>query len=218
MTDDTVFAEMETQPASPAPMPVWAPNPGVPLLARILAFLFAAALLYTAVMTFRTTRPPDPPIPDQWASYHLGAESTIPYPANWQTEERNDADDTREASFMLTPSSPVRLEVIVLAIDAGEHRDEVISALTEKLTTGFQTRFTNFALQDESFRCDAGDAKRFTFTLNGAPMTGALLFTPKGHHTLGVIGYAPPDGWPTMQDIFIHAANEAECDAVPNNK
>jgi len=190
------------------PMPIWTPNPGVPLLARILAYLFGTALLVTTVVTWITPHQIDPPKPEQWTNLPIGTEIVIPYPAGWQTEEHPGENGAREASFAL-PGSPAHLEVIVLPLDIREFRDEAVEKLQQKMVDWLTARYKQFEVQPGSFHCDAGEAKRFTFLLNDAPIAGALLFVPKGTHTLGIVAFSPPDGWPVMQDIFMHTVNGA---------
>ncbi|HEY3376450.1 MAG TPA: hypothetical protein VGL77_03060, partial [Armatimonadota bacterium] len=97
--------------------PVWAPNPGVPLTARILAYLFAALMLYTVIASYRNVRPPDiPPVPTGWQRYssamlHL----QISYPQGWIVDDKATAGQTH-FSLSLPPAHQVYFEVIGLEL------------------------------------------------------------------------------------------------------
>ncbi len=68
------------------PVPVWAPNPAVPLPARILAYLFGGMTLLAVALNFVIPRPPDaPPARTSWSCYHSNYGCSFPYPADRYT-------------------------------------------------------------------------------------------------------------------------------------
>ena len=206
----------DATPGAPAPaVPIWAPNPGVPLLARVLAYLFAAMMLLAVVLTMTGARAIDPPVPPEWESYALGTNCTVPYPSAWVPIPPDTPLDKgmQEISFALVDRhNPIHYDVLLLPLSTtGDDSHDILDKLNAIQGERLAQQLHHFTQSDEVIHCTGGDAKTFTCTLNGALIDGAFLFLPRGQRTLGIIAFCPADGWPVMQDIFTHVANETKC-------
>ncbi|MHB0938055.1 MAG: hypothetical protein ACYDCO_16865 [Armatimonadota bacterium] len=207
-TDDLEF----TKPAQKA-MPVWAPNPGVPVISRILAYSFGAFMLITLFATCFTPRAADsPPIPQteqDWTVLRTDNGCVLYYPRNWTIQQEVN-DNQLQVDCSLIPGSPVQVTVLVrestdtesyLAVE--QMKDQLEKMLTAKLK--------DFALSDETLTTISSNGQAFNFTTNGQPMSGAWVMEPRGRFVLCVMGSSPRDSWKATELIVSHMAKKAEC-------
>lgn len=192
--------------------PIWAPNPEVPLVARLLAYGFAVLMLIAIIATILTKTPPDlPTFPAAWDTYRLGDRYTLRYPKGWEPTHGS-SDDNRMVTFIMSPSSDVRIEA--LARELPEVVDAaVLEQLNAKFENGFRERdeFSSFELRPGDGGWIDGKGRVFDFTVedNDTPMTGGWMICVVDTHLICLVGYTPRAGWSTMQDIINQIAREA---------
>jgi len=197
----------------PAAVPVWAPNPAVPLPARILAYLFGGFTLLTVLLSILVDRPPDtPPTPKSWAAFPCTQHCTISYPTGWDVQSPQ-IKDGEEHVFSLLPGSPVRIESILMQLPGVAHH--VDSRQIERLLKPeLERRFDNFTVRkNDGIISEADDGEQsFNFTLkdNTTKMTGVWAVRASGHSLLLFVATTPENGWGTMREIVDHMLSETK--------
>jgi len=201
-----------TKPAQKA-MPVWAPNPGVPIIARILAYTFGGLMLLTLFTTCFTPRADDvPPIPQteqDWTALKTQNGCVLYYPHDWSIDQKS-VENQLQVNCSLIPGSPVRVEILLQESSDNESYlavEQIRSQLEKVLPKEFQ----NFALSDEALTMISSNGQAFTFTYNGKPMSGAWVIEPKGRFVLCMIGFAPRDSLKATELIVSQMLKKAEC-------
>jgi hypothetical protein len=206
-------AHLPTEDETATPAPIWAPNPAVPLLARLLAYLFGGLMLLAVVLSSVTERPPDTaPSPEVWKWHAFADGSGFPYPAEWVLESKS-INQGVEVRLALTESSPVRVDALLLTLPRQIGRDD-LAQLDESLAAQMRSRFTEFTLDPPS----GSGLRSFCYDLvlgAGAqaarlPMRGAWIVQVKDHRALLLIGMTPSPGWATMEFILLRIARKAQ--------
>lgn len=202
---------------SAAPAPVWAPNPAVPISARILAYLFGGLTLLTAILGLYIARPPDvPPLPNHWATYHTPQGCTLPYPSGWTMRVQPVKGAGDWMIFALMPESPVGVEACTIKLQV--QADSLPSGKIEEMwEPDLRKRFKGYTRRDDgTVSVSAEDAKSFTFLFddNGdaIKMAGASMVRTSGATVLLLVAYAPEEGWVTMKQIADHMLTDAKFD------
>jgi hypothetical protein len=213
--------DFEMTASTKAPAPVWSPNPGVPLVARLLAYTFGGLMLLTIFATCLTPRADDvPPIPSaetDWSSLDAGDGCILYYPRGWSAAlQEGDAHPDKEGyqlevNFSLYPNSPVQVMAILedLPLNSEYLVIQQQNDWLEKKLLG-QRHIRNFTLFDGVLTSISTNGQAFTFTLDNRPMSGAWLIQPKGRFLLSLIGFAPRKGWEATQIIISQMAEKAE--------
>ena len=213
MPDPRPADEMEiTVPASPA-TPVWAPNPGVPIVARMLAYCFGALVLLTIIATVLSTPAPDvPKYPARWSTLHLSAKCAVPYPEGWYTFDLQPAADSgidAAQSIALLPNNkypvqeyPVRVEALLVEVPAGRKRNDMVQALNDYVLKMLRQRLKTFEMAGDGGASDADADIAFTFTQDKQPMRGEWMIYLHGDAALILVAFASPEGWMATQVIL----------------
>ncbi|MHB9025598.1 MAG: RING finger protein [Armatimonadota bacterium] len=195
----------------PAHTPIWAPNPGVPIVARILAYTFGLLMLLVTYQTFARERPPDSaPIPGKWSSFESAQGMTIPYPEGWFV-----AEDTREnvVRLMLMPGSPVRVDIL-----SAESRNESVQLTPEMIRPGFEEKLQQIKGYEPQTGVTTDDTAlemhAFRFVTRGPrgslAMSGAWTMRARDQQVLILVATAPREGWQTTERIFSHIADNLQ--------
>ncbi len=202
--------EAELNSSPPRRVPVWAPNPAVPLPARILAYLFAALALLTALLGM-IPRPPDtPPEVKKWATYNSSHGCTLPYPAGWDMQVSSN-NETDKIIIALLPDSPVQVMAMIRQfpepVDAS-----LLAQNADDLVAKLRDQFHNFTPRDDGKISDVADVERsFTFTdENKTAMAGTLTIRTANNSALLLISFAPQEGWSAMRQITGHMLEFAQ--------
>ena len=201
-----------TKPAQKA-IPVWAPNPGVPTVARILAYAFGGLMLLTLFATCFTPRADDsPPIPkteQDWAELETHNGCVLYYPNDWTVEQKT-VENRTQVNCALIPGSPVQMTVLLQ--EASDNESYLIVDAMKKELTGFlRKELDNFTLSDETLTIIASNGQAFTFTDHGKPMSGAWVIESRGRFVLCVMGQAPRNSWRETELIVSQMAKKAKC-------
>ncbi len=187
-------------------VPVWAPNPAVPLPARILADLFGGMTLLAVVLSMMIPRSPDtPPLTKNWTYYHSNYGCSFPYPADWDMHAES-KDDTDKVILALMPDSSVQAYAIIRQFPV-EINDKMLQKAANGMVDSLSTQkgISDFTGRDEEKISDAADAERsFTFTgneIHNNKMAGTLTLRAD-HQTLFIlIAISPAEGWGNMRQI-----------------
>jgi len=194
-------------------MPVWAPNPGVPVIARMLAFIFGGLMLLTVFATCLTPRAPDiPPIPNaetDWRRLDTKNGCVLYYPRGWIPEPQSDGEQFN-MQFSLCPGSLVQVTAI---LEEATPNTEYLATdqINSRLEADLQDKLDNFTLTEGTLTTIAANGRAFTFTKYNRPMSGAWVIQPEGRFLLCLIGFAPRDGWEATQIIISQMATKAVC-------
>lgn len=201
-----------TKPAQKA-MPVWAPNPGVPIIARILAYTFGGLMLITLFATCLSPRaddvPPIPQIEQDWTALKTQNGCVLYYPRDWSIEQET-ADNQLRVNCTLIPGSPV--QVMILLQESSENDSYlVVGQIRSQLEKMLPEKLKNFTLSDEALTMISSNGQAFTFTDHNKPMSGAWVIEPKGRFVLCVLGSAPRDSLKATELIISQMLKKAEC-------
>ncbi|OPZ86905.1 MAG: hypothetical protein BWY76_00729 [bacterium ADurb.Bin429] len=180
-------------------MPVWAPNPGVPPVARGLAYVFGALLALTVSLSIIIERPPDlPVVPARWVMYTAPDGLMLQYPAGWRV--RTEAQgQSRTILFTQLPNSPVMVQALMITlshdIDAAA-RAFIVKEVENSLRKDYPN-YTPTAVE--------GDLHRFTCTArdsNPLRLAGGWTLQIHGHRVVVLLALTPAPGWSTMEPIL----------------
>jgi hypothetical protein len=206
----------QQEPAAATMIPVWAPNPGVPIIARILAYAFAFLMLLIWALSLTQVRPPDiAPLPDQWSTYRGSQGLTMPYPTGWYTVE-DPKDPNKSVLFVLRRGGPVQVNVVPLSIPA----DAWPQISPDKMDATVETEWVVKGFDGENFALGEGASDplekmhAFTFTVphrqNDVPMSGAWTMRTNGKQIVILLSSSPQEGWTNVKDIFTHIADNLQ--------
>lgn len=191
--------EVTPPPSNPSRLPqrpIWSPDPAVPLIARILAYVFAALMLFTVIHSNTHVRPLDNLLyPQRWRNY-TGALCTVTYPSGWRVIDQSERS-LSHVYFVYSTAGPSYIETMVR--QSGELiTPETMEQLLETKLAGYQPRE---ATNDDDalagwhfFRASAAEP-------NAAPVVGAWLLRTQEDRTLFLLAMSPADNWSTMADI-----------------
>jgi len=210
--------EFEMTASARRPAPVWSPNPGVPIIARVLAYTFGGLMLLTIIATCLTPRAVDiPSLPNSesdWSSLPVENGCILYYPRGWviQPQEDDAAGERFQVQFSLYPNSPVQVTAMLeeLPPDAGDSIAQQKNDWLEA-TLRRQQKYKNLILTDGALSTFADNSRAFTFTLENRPMSGAWVIQSRGRFLLSLIGFAPRQGWQETQLIVSQMASRVEC-------
>jgi len=207
-------------------LPVWSPNPEVPLVARLLAYTFGGLMLLTLIAYLWTPQAPDiPPLVSTWAAYRTQSGLTLPYPDRWAVTPLPSKGDDR-VIFTLMPVPPgtdiPMTEVQILAIaEPGERApgyleiDRANRGLEEDFIAHFQDlqakyprQYRGFAWQGTEGLSPTRRGRVFTFTNDKRPVTGGWIIVTRGRYLIRLIAFAPTAGWDAMKVILIQMAQQ----------
>jgi hypothetical protein len=210
-------------PPDPEPLhqgPIWAPTPGVPVVARILAYTFAALLTLAVLMSFLVRRPPDLPVPPaKWDQYKSTMGYVLPYPAEWVKQgpvKKQEWNGELVQFFMPTIGNPLTaLFCLAIDVDANTEDQNIARELATQLgavrekrfTTAGSNAFTGY-LTNDAPDADPAGLHTFTFrtTRRGQAMTGAWCLLRRGHRFVYLEGMAPAAGKGVMDAMVTQIA------------
>lgn len=190
------------------PAPVWAPTPGVPIVARMLAYSFGALMLFTVILAFAGQPPPDiPASPASWHTYTSPTGFTLPYPTDWHLSEKDEGAEDGVV-FELPPGDQVRVLAIPIDIPDGADPNEIDQSLASRLGEEFDA-----FVPTGTATTTAGDLHLFSFSASRKwrthLMKGAWVTRVFPRCALVLIATAPEEGWPPMQTILTHMVEQA---------
>lgn len=194
-------------------IPVWAPDPAVPLAARLLAYLFAIFMILTVVRAWMMPRPFDyPSFPANWKSETLNG-ITLQYPADtWQMVSIADADPlvVTELQFSYTPPTSDVLQLNLIALNG-----QVDAENAEYIVKNRLNAYVPQIPSDEdtpagwhTFHASSERSKK--------PIEGAWISRMVGNQTVLLFAYAPTPGWRATKQILSYMSdhlNVASSDA-----
>jgi hypothetical protein len=190
--------------SAPPRSPVWTPNPGVPLTARVLAYAFGALLGLAILLSLVIERPPDLPLkPARWATYTTSIGMTLRYPAGW-TLRTTGKGRAVTLFFAQLNGSPVTVEVL-----ATELREEVDADAQARIGRIVEDELLRDYPDYTPASAPSGDLHRFTCTTGGThplAQTGAWLLRIHGTKVAVFIARTPLAGWPVMEGILTEMA------------
>jgi len=214
-----------TKPARSA-APVWAPNPGVPVIARVLAYIFGGLMLLTIIISiynffFRSPIPDIPPNPARWQTFSADGVQ-IPYPESWYVSlsAETDGDVTVQViyfSLLDTPNDRIKEDYnfkVRIKMKLFEVSGEVSSLAVDVIDSDNEIKLSR---QYQEFRVVSdgkslsGKGKVYTYLIPGVdmPMYGEWILIPKGRRILCLYANAPEAARQTMQEILYHMAENA---------
>lgn len=188
--------------------PIWAPNPAVPIIARILAYCFGALMMVTVVRSCLNVRPPSfPTYPAQWKTFSAEPGMTIPYPGDWTMHDQS-ANDNLDLIFMMLPNDLTHIEVLVIREDETVDAER-LQQITARINERMMTIYPGYRAQEGE-----GDNAWRRFRANGVdktpmPIAGAWNVRAQGNRILYLVAVSHEDGWSTMERIATHVMNEA---------
>ena len=195
-------------PAMPArpQIPVWAPDPAVPLVARILAYHFAVFLLLTVIRACAMPRPLDYPVyPSRWGSDTVNG-LTFQYPGNWQVRNAVLHDPPRittDLQYFYTP--PTQQVVQIRLITMGFAFDPERMVADPHL-------IQNYTAQPALDGALPNDCHAFSGRVNDAkqPIKGAWVSRRVGNQWILLLAFSPEQGWPITQRILLYMSDHLE--------
>lgn len=182
--------------------PVWAPNPAVPVAARVLAYLFGALMIVTVLVSLYSNRPPDRPhFPQRWQQYRSAAGVTVPYPDGWAVTTKPIADG-EQVYFSFTPGGLIQVELLIKTLP-GEADEEIRAYIRQVIDEQLRQRLPAYTSGDTlsnglhsfTFRMDTGTA---------AAMTGAWRLDAEHTHAVRLLAVSPTPSWPALAPIVDH--------------
>lgn len=189
-------------------VPVWAPDPGVPLIARLLAYIFGVLMLFTVMSSLRP-RPPDiPAYPSEWRIFEKYG-LTIPYPDNWQYQNRTQGENVHIAFYLPPRTDMVRVEIFSFNINnstataldpLGKSSNELASERFEEwLREEYYTGYTA--------KMETGVAGYHYFTAqplskDGPPIVGAWVSRVQGGTIIFATAASSAPAWHVTENIF----------------
>ncbi|MHB9132163.1 MAG: RING finger protein [Armatimonadota bacterium] len=210
----------------PAPLvPVWAPNPGVPLTARLLAYTFAGFMLLALLLAIVTKRPPDvPPLPEdnQWETYTVDSQFTIQYPTGWIVDKEQDEEET-DLVCKLWQNSPVNVIIAVQPLPASfdpasteSIRARLDARISENYSENNSENYSDYQAEDRYADSNGTvNWQRFGFCDEKIRMTGSWTTFVKDRYHIIIIGECPLDGRTVMESIL---STMAESVSIIDNK
>jgi hypothetical protein len=190
---------IQDPPAKPfrQQIPVWAPDPAVPLFARILSYLFATFMLLTVIRACAMPRPFDyPNLPTMWKNSDVNGVS-LPYPDDWHKVRIADSASwvLTDLQFYYTPPTRNVLQLrMITTNDADINPQKVIANLID-----------NYVEQS-----DADDSAADWHTFVGYPVgttrkiSGAWVIRVVGDQTVILLAYSPEQGWQVTRQILAY--------------
>jgi len=210
MSEDPQVELSRHAPAVIPSTPVWAPTPGVPIIARLLAYAFAALMLVAMALSFLAKRPQNLPFPPQkWEYYHSEQGSIVPYPASWhlvhQTKKGNDQPDVVRVLF---PDGwdENNTDIIILSYTLPQQGNTEIdsSKVLDRLESLRQTRFSSDNYVISATDASVAPNNLHSFTLTGKHQqikSGNWLLLLKDNHFTYIESVTPVDGKQVMDTI-----------------
>ena len=207
MPDKLSADELGMEQGTGSTVPVWAPNPGVPIMARILAYTFGGLMLLTFIANCMTKPAADiPKFPKAWEVLQLPG-CGVPYPQGWHLSPQEVQQGSAILSHHLVtllPAqvSPVRVEVIAQEIPTNMMPSTVVHLLNEGVRQNLVARqYEHFSVeQDGGSYTDVGAA--FTYLQGQTEITGEWMILTNDKYAVIFIGFAATEGWPAMQVIL----------------
>ncbi len=186
-----------TEPHDPPRAPIWAPNPGVPLTARILAITFGVLLALTVIISLVGERPPDQPLlPKAWDTYATKSGITARVPDGWVSQVAGETDEFTCVRFWQRDGGPVTVDLLGWRLPR-EIDDAIRAAVAKEVEADLRTSCTGYAPAAPD-----GDRRRFTCTLDGHAMAGAWTRIERGRAVAVLIALTPAAGATTMDAIL----------------
>ncbi len=195
----SLLPEHEPRPMPFRPqIPVWAPDPAVPLVARLLAYCFAIFMLLTVIRACTMPRPLDYPVmPMSWKSDSING-ITLQYPDNWQMVSITETDPVvvTDLQFSYTPPTTDVLQLRVFTLNGQFDEYSEASFIKDHLTA--------YAPQLINGEDDPADWHTFraTSTLAKTSIQGAWVARVVGNQTVLLLSFAPAAGWRVTQQIL----------------
>jgi hypothetical protein len=197
-----------------AQTPLWAPTPGVPLLARVLSYCFAGAMVLTIIASCGSWRPislPSPPT--AWKTFTSSHGYTIPYPSDWRAVDSTEYGGDDDL-LTLDPGTPVQVLISPEELDApaaGRRLANIEQQLAEGLDGSefgvhdYQPTGVRGATGEHYFTGYIVDKhNEMPFRTRHVAVEGLWTVRGVGHTALVVIAFAPVQGWETMAGIVTH--------------
>jgi hypothetical protein len=199
--------------------PIWAPTPGVPLLARVLSYTFAAAMVLTFILTCSIQRPPSTPVmPKGWLPHTSTAGYMITYPVEWKAFTDTPQEDVKLDGVVhkqvirevFTTGGGV--EVDILTCEPTMSADEFLPIAESEATSRFVAEFWDLDNYRSTNEFVTGEPHTFSGQTNmpdsGIPfrshtvdMVGQWQVLRMGEKVLIVVALTPQEGGPVMQTI-----------------
>ena len=200
-----------TVPVSPgahhAPrVPVWAPDPGVPMIARLLAYIFGVLMLFTVISSLRP-RPPDiPSYPNEWKLFQNYGFS-IPYPTNWVMQDRTQGGNTHVAFFLPPRTDMVRVEVFAYRVEPSSVRDDAAWQISEAAAARFeewlrQDYYTGYLSKQGTNITGYHYFTAHPLSDDGPPIVGAWVARAQGNTVLFITAVSSAQAWHVTESIF----------------
>jgi hypothetical protein len=179
-------------------IPVWAPDPAVPLLARILAYVFTAFLLLTIFRALTMPRPLDyPEMPKSWKSASANG-ITLQYPDDWQMVRYTHRATWVETDMDFYYTPPTRSMMQLHMITTSDMQVNPQEDIVEKLIDHYTEQPTNTDdTSTTSWHAFSGNPPR-----SEQPIQGAWVAQLVGNHLVVLLAYAPGQGWAVTQQIL----------------
>jgi hypothetical protein len=192
--------------------PVWAPDPAVPLIARILAYLFAVLILLTVIRACAIPRPLDYPVyPTNWKQENNNG-ILLQYPDNWQQINLTDPDPlvVTDLQFIYSPPTSGMQQIRVITVsDLNTDPETIVSSL-----------INHYTLQPGQGEDQSADWHTFSGTTRDTnkPFLGAWTSRIIANQLVLLLAYAPTPGWEVTQQVLsymsahVQAADDDEDD------
>lgn len=188
-------------------VPVWAPDPGVPLIARLLAYIFGVLMFFTVISSLRP-RPPDiPEYPNQWKIYEKNG-LTISYPDKWQYQDRTQNNDIHVAFYLPPRTDMVRVEIFCYKINNFTTSLAPLDKTSDELAN---ERFEQWLRKDYytgyTAKMEAGISGYHYFTAqplseDGPPIVGAWVSRLQGGTIIFITAASSAPAWHVTENIF----------------
>jgi len=199
-------------------IPVWAPNPAVPLVARILAYLFAFMMVLSAFLSFSLWRPVSVPenVTTWEKPYTSSLGYSIPYPEKWKVISQEEyirrsgtEDDYSNApDLFIVPSSEVSIYVIPISADDTSPSPNEYMKYTRYIELPHNSGDTRDAGFNEFTYTKKERHGELPLRIRTINMHGSWAVRDSNGKRLLIVGSAPQEGWEVMSGIFTHMFNE----------
>lgn len=199
------------QPPAPEPRqrpfrslsPVWAPDPAVPLAARILSYLFAVVLLLTVIRACSMPRPFDYPVlPTEWKSNTFHG-VTLQSPANWQVISIPERDSVvmNDLLFYYTPPTREVLQMRVIILNCA-----ITQASAEDIVKKLVDQYAPQAGNSEGMPANWHEFRGYPTRAKQA-ICGSWFAQISGNQSVLLLGFAPEDGWTVTQQTLCYMSD-----------
>lgn len=189
-------------------VPVWAPDPGVPLIARLLAYIFGILMFFTVISSLRP-RPPDiPAYPSEWKLFAKDGLS-VPYPAKWQYLDRTQGENIHIAFYLPPRTDMVRVEIFSYSINNSS--SSALAPLEKSTSELAAERFEEW-LREEYYtgytaKTETGVSGYHYFTAlplseDGPPIVGAWVSRVQGGTIIFATAASSAPAWHVTENIF----------------